>query len=824
MPPCSTPPTAGRSLGRRRRACCVVGAGCSASIELYVARRRLARPRRWLPSSYAGRARAGRLDVRRASCTRRGCTPATPEPRRAAACATTAAGARPCSRLRDAGDAAPGAPRCLVAPLAPGRVGPRRLPAAHRAPRHRRRSARSSVELGRPVRPGRARRSTAAGVTELTVYPHIDEIVAAAPRRRATTPTAGADHPNALGRAGEDFYALRAYVVGDDLRRVHWPLDGPARRAHGPPGRAAVAGPATRAARRARAATHRRRRSSSRSRPRPASSPPRRRRRTSSAWSPPTAPTPASRAGHAHVEAIMEHLASVGPTAVPPSTPSGPRRRGPPPAGRVVAVVSTVDPAEVDRLRRLAPRGSATCADRAVRRPGVSGVPKATADARAAAVKRPGVMRGRRQRGRSPTHGTRRCVSPPMPRRRAGPPPPRPRQCVRRGGRSTAGPARPGATHDRHRRRRARHAADPLERGAESPWPPSRWPPPSGSPACTTAASFLPAAARHAPSSTHALCAVGRRRRWSVPVAGLLSAPAWRCSSRGWSCPHTARYGLPTTDTLDAIGRAVTDGVARVPAVTRRRSGPSRASCSSRSPAAGVRRVPGRLGRASGCGPPSRPWCPPATLFVFCSACGRRPAPAVSVASPRRRPGVPAGAPLGPRGAGTGGWSTTAPGGGPHPGGAMRAVAVLIGVAVRRRRPARPAAARRRAIRRCRPRPPPAGHRLTVSPLVDIREPPGRPADMEVFTVEEPRPSYWRLTSLDTFDGDRSGGRSGSYAEAPGRCQPKTPRQQRHHRSSRRSPSPTLDDDLGARRRTSPSHRSAVTQACATTTTRPRSS
>jgi hypothetical protein len=36
-------------------------------------------------------------------------------------------------------------------------------------------------------------------------------------------PLAGAEHPNSLGRGGEDFYALRDYVVGDDLRRVHWP-------------------------------------------------------------------------------------------------------------------------------------------------------------------------------------------------------------------------------------------------------------------------------------------------------------------------------------------------------------------------------------------------------------------------------------------------------------------------------------------------------------------------------------------------------------------------------------------------------------------------
>jgi len=36
-------------------------------------------------------------------------------------------------------------------------------------------------------------------------------------------PLAGTLRPNALGRSGDDFYALRPYVVGDDLRRIHWP-------------------------------------------------------------------------------------------------------------------------------------------------------------------------------------------------------------------------------------------------------------------------------------------------------------------------------------------------------------------------------------------------------------------------------------------------------------------------------------------------------------------------------------------------------------------------------------------------------------------------
>ena len=41
--------------------------------------------------------------------------------------------------------------------------------------------------------------------------------------RRGTTRSPAPRQPNSLGRTGEDFYALRPYVVGDDLRRIHWP-------------------------------------------------------------------------------------------------------------------------------------------------------------------------------------------------------------------------------------------------------------------------------------------------------------------------------------------------------------------------------------------------------------------------------------------------------------------------------------------------------------------------------------------------------------------------------------------------------------------------
>jgi uncharacterized protein (DUF58 family) len=63
--------------------------------------------------------------------------------------------------------------------------------------------------------------TAAAPVSELTVFPWVDDIVPV-PHTSGDDPHAGADHPSTLGRSGDDFYALRPYVVGDDLRRVHW--------------------------------------------------------------------------------------------------------------------------------------------------------------------------------------------------------------------------------------------------------------------------------------------------------------------------------------------------------------------------------------------------------------------------------------------------------------------------------------------------------------------------------------------------------------------------------------------------------------------------
>jgi uncharacterized protein (DUF58 family) len=64
--------------------------------------------------------------------------------------------------------------------------------------------------------------TTGAPATEVTVYPRVDEIEPV-PYTTGHDPLSGTKQPNALGRSGEDFYALRPYIVGDDLRRVHWP-------------------------------------------------------------------------------------------------------------------------------------------------------------------------------------------------------------------------------------------------------------------------------------------------------------------------------------------------------------------------------------------------------------------------------------------------------------------------------------------------------------------------------------------------------------------------------------------------------------------------
>ena len=65
-------------------------------------------------------------------------------------------------------------------------------------------------------------RAIAAPRTELTVLPRVDEILPP-PVSGGDEPLAGVRQTTLAASAGHDFAALREYVVGDDLRRVHWP-------------------------------------------------------------------------------------------------------------------------------------------------------------------------------------------------------------------------------------------------------------------------------------------------------------------------------------------------------------------------------------------------------------------------------------------------------------------------------------------------------------------------------------------------------------------------------------------------------------------------
>jgi uncharacterized protein (DUF58 family) len=127
--------------------------------------------------------------------------------------------ATPLLRLRDPVSGTEGA-ELLVPPLDRHAVAA----ASYRLPTERRgihRVGPLEVVVGDAF--GLVRSNTeAAEAVEVTVLPRIDQ-VEPVPFTVGHDPLAGSLQPNALGRAGDDFYALRPYVVGDDLRQIHWP-------------------------------------------------------------------------------------------------------------------------------------------------------------------------------------------------------------------------------------------------------------------------------------------------------------------------------------------------------------------------------------------------------------------------------------------------------------------------------------------------------------------------------------------------------------------------------------------------------------------------
>lgn len=70
---------------------------------------------------------------------------------------------------------------------------------------------------------GLAETSGQAGPTDrIVVYPAVEELTGF-PIVRGQDPAMQASRPEHARRGGEDFYTLREYQQGDDLRRVHWP-------------------------------------------------------------------------------------------------------------------------------------------------------------------------------------------------------------------------------------------------------------------------------------------------------------------------------------------------------------------------------------------------------------------------------------------------------------------------------------------------------------------------------------------------------------------------------------------------------------------------
>lgn len=111
--------------------------------------------------------------------------------------------------------------RVSLAPLRPGQE----RAASYRLPTERR----GLVEVG-PLEAdvvdpfGLARRRhRLASTASLTVLPAIESIASPGSGGGSDDPLGGLTHPVLGATADDEFAALRPYVVGDDLRRVHWP-------------------------------------------------------------------------------------------------------------------------------------------------------------------------------------------------------------------------------------------------------------------------------------------------------------------------------------------------------------------------------------------------------------------------------------------------------------------------------------------------------------------------------------------------------------------------------------------------------------------------
>lgn len=120
-------------------------------------------------------------------------------------------------RTAGSGPPPPGPGRYQLAPLGPGEAD--RLSYRLRGGRGVYRIGPLHLVLTDPF--GLASRVVpATGTTEVTIFPAIETL--APPPGLTAAPRGGTLRTAAVG-GGDEFYGLRAYQVGDDLRRVHWP-------------------------------------------------------------------------------------------------------------------------------------------------------------------------------------------------------------------------------------------------------------------------------------------------------------------------------------------------------------------------------------------------------------------------------------------------------------------------------------------------------------------------------------------------------------------------------------------------------------------------
>jgi uncharacterized protein (DUF58 family) len=126
----------------------------------------------------------------------------------------------PVLELRDPVDGGPRRARLLLAPLPRNRE--ERV--SYRIPTERRGVLRVGPLEARRFDPLSlaTRTRTVVELTELVVHPAVERILPL-PHAPGDDRRGGSRRATAVGASGDDFYALRPWAVGDDLRRVHWP-------------------------------------------------------------------------------------------------------------------------------------------------------------------------------------------------------------------------------------------------------------------------------------------------------------------------------------------------------------------------------------------------------------------------------------------------------------------------------------------------------------------------------------------------------------------------------------------------------------------------